>query len=181
MPNIFDTMKGRFLRIIFLLFIPILIIVLASNSSDPNIKSPLYKLLLDGLLSHEIEEMSVKDANTSLDSMLVYDTRSKEEYEISHIPGASWIGYEAFDIEKLRNIPREKKILVYCSVGYRSEKVGMQLKEAGYENVHNLYGGIFEWVNQGNKIQTPKGEDTDKLHAFNRIWGVWTSAAEKVY
>ncbi|MDW3647913.1 MAG: rhodanese-like domain-containing protein [Bacteroidia bacterium] len=150
-------------------------------SSDSNIKSPLYKFLLDGLLSHEIEEISVADAHTSLDSMLVYDTRSKEEYEVSHIPGAIWIGYDAFDIGKLENIPREKKILVYCSVGYRSEKIGHQLKEAGYLNVRNLYGGIFEWVNQGNKIQTPKGEDTEKLHAYNRIWGVWTSANEKVY
>ncbi|MEM8888887.1 MAG: rhodanese-like domain-containing protein [Bacteroidota bacterium] len=174
-------MKGRFLWIIFFLFIPIFLIILAINSSDPNIKSPLYKLLLDGLLSHEIEEISVRDANTSLDSMRIYDTRSKEEYEISHIPGAIWIGYEAFDIEKLRNIPVEEKILVYCSVGYRSEKIGKQLKDAGYRDVRNLYGGIFEWVNQGNKIQTPKGEDTEKLHAYNRIWGVWTSANEKVY
>ncbi|MEO1214833.1 MAG: rhodanese-like domain-containing protein [Bacteroidota bacterium] len=174
-------MKRRFIWIIFFLFTPIFIIILTSQASSSNIENPLYKLLLDGLLSHEIEEVSVSDIDTFLDNFLVYDTRSKEEYEVSHIPGAIWIGYEAFDIEKLKNIPQDEKILVYCSVGYRSEKVGIQLKNAGFTDVSNLYGGIFEWVNQGKKIQTPQGKDTEKLHAYNRIWGVWTSASEKVY
>ena len=41
---------------------------------------------------------------------------------------------------------------MYCSIGKRSEKVTQKLKKAGYNNVSNLYGGIFEWVNQGNEV-----------------------------
>jgi len=33
---------------------------------------------------------------------------------------------------------------VYCSLGIRSEVIAKKLKKAGYTNVFNLYGGIFE-------------------------------------
>ena len=39
-------------------------------------------------------------------------------------------------------------IVLYCSIGYRSEKIGEKLVEMGYGHVFNLYGGIFEWVNR---------------------------------
>lgn len=69
---------------------------------------------------------------------------------------------------------------MYCSIGYRSEKIAKKLLENGYDNVSNLYGGIFEWANQGNKVYNDYGETT-KVHAFSRLWSVWLNKGEKVY
>ena len=48
---------------------------------------------------------------------------------------------------KVEDIARESTIVVYCSVGYRSEKIAEELDKLGFTNVSNLYGGIFEWIN----------------------------------
>ncbi len=55
-------------------------------------------------------------------------------------------------------IGEESKVVVYCSVGYRSEKIAEKLKAAGYKNVFNLYGGIFEWENQNLPVYDSNGE-----------------------
>jgi hypothetical protein len=71
--------------------------------------------------------------------------------------------------------------VVYCTVGVRSEKVGEKLKAAGYQNVRNLYGSIFEWVNQGNPVVDNQGKPTQQVHAYSRVWGVWLNKGEKIY
>ncbi|MEL6718853.1 MAG: rhodanese-like domain-containing protein, partial [Bacteroidota bacterium] len=68
----------------------------------------------------------------------------------------------------------------YCSVGYRSEKISEQLLEAGFKDVSNLYGGIFEWKNQDHEVVDEKGA-TEKVHAYDRVWGFWLKEGKKVY
>ena len=70
---------------------------------------------------------------------------------------------------------------MYCSSGVRSEDVAEQLKEAGFENVFNLYGGIFEWKNKDNPVVNSKDKETPKVHAFSKEWGVWLHKGKKVY
>lgn len=38
----------------------------------------------------------------------------------------------------------------------------------GYKNVFNLYGGIFEWKNNGGKVVTNQNTATDNIHTFNK-------------
>ena len=82
-----------------------------------------------------------------LEDVVLLDTRAKEEFEVSHIKGARFVDYDDFEVEKVKDIPIDQEIIVYCSVGYRSERVGEKLQKAGYSNVKNLYGGIF-WVEE---------------------------------
>jgi predicted sulfurtransferase len=77
-------------------------------------------------------------------------------------------------------MPKDTPIIVYCSVGYRSEKVAEQIIAAGYTQVSNLYGGIFEWVNEEQPVYDTKGK-TQKVHAYNKVWGVWLRKGKKVY
>lgn len=117
----------------------------------------------------------------NLDSTYVLlDTRSFREFEVSHISGAIWVGYDEFELSKLASISKDKKIVVYCSVGYRSGKIGEKLAKAGYSRVYNLWGGIFDWVNKGNPVINNEGI-TSKIHAYNKKWGKWLSRGEKVY
>jgi len=108
------------------------------------------------------------------------DARELAEFEVSHISGAKHIGYDNFDTSAVSGLSKESPIIVYCSIGYRSEKIAEKLLTMGFQNVSNLYGGIFEWVNQGNAVMT-KGEQTDRVHAYSRAWGIWLNKGEKVY
>ena len=101
------------------------------------------------------------------------DIREREEFEVSHIPNAIYGGYDDFDISNLSEIEKGQEIIVYCSIGYRSEKVGSKLKKAGYQNVRNLYGSIFEWVNRGYPVVDSSGNPTKKIHAYNKSWSKW--------
>lgn len=108
---------------------------------------------------------------------VIVDTREKAEYDVSHIPGAIWVGD---DISKMNGISKDKKIIVYCSVGYRSGKYAAKLREQGYTQAYNLWGGIFNWVNVGKELEDEKGP-TNKIHGFNKKWGKWVSKGVVVY
>ena len=117
------------------------------------------------------------------DSIVLLDAREFEEYTVSKIPGAVYIGYNEFEIDKLGNlnIPKNKKIIVYCSLGVRSERIGYKIKRAGYSNVYNLWGGIFEWINEGKVVVDNNNRATGKIHAYSKKWGKYLKRGSKVY
>ncbi len=116
-------------------------------------------------------------------SAVVLDTREKNEYEVSHIPGASWVGHRSFTVDQLELLVPNKdtSIVVYCSIGVRSEDIGEVLLENGYTDVQNLYGGIFQWKNQGFEVVDPDGNTTENVHAYSKYWGKLLTEANKVY
>jgi rhodanese-related sulfurtransferase len=107
------------------------------------------------------------------------DAREAEEYEVSHIKGAIPVGYDEFSLEGV-TLSRADTIVVYCSIGYRSEKIGEKLQEQGYDNVYNLYGGVFKWMNDGKPIYND-GKETDRIHTYNKKWSQWVYQGEKIY
>ena len=78
-------------------------------------------------------------------------------------------------------IDKDQEVIVYCSVGYRSERLGERLQKMGFENVKNLYGGIFDWKNQGNNIVNENNLETDSVHTYNKAWSQWLYKGIKVY
>lgn len=109
------------------------------------------------------------------------DIRTREEYAVSHIPGARLVQYEQFQASDVAGIPKDAEITVYCSVGYRSERIGEALQELGYHHVKNLYGGIFDWKNQGQPVINTKNQSTDSVHTYNEKWSQWLYKGIKVY
>lgn len=106
-------------------------------------------------------------------SLVILDTREPDEYQISHIPRAQSAGYDHFDMKAYEGLEKDTKIIVYCSVGYRSERIGEQLKAKGFTNVFNLYGGIFHWTNNAYHIQDPEGNPAKAVHGYNKNWSKW--------
>lgn len=143
------------------------------------VKSEAFEITLNTLLSHTVEQVYVHQIN-DLTNYVVLDTRTKKEFDVSHLQDAIWVDYENFDTSKLKLIDQGKQVLVYCSVGYRSEKIGEKLIDLGFKNVQNLYGGIFEWSNQ-NKPLYRQNHKTDSVHGYNAIWGVWLNTKNKIY
>jgi rhodanese-related sulfurtransferase len=113
----------------------------------------------------------------------IFDSRELEEFEVSHIPSARYVGYKRFSLRAITSsIPdKDTHIVVYCSIGIRSETIGEKLKKAGYTNIHNLYGGIFEWKNKGYPVIDPEGKETENVHAYSKVWGKWLNKGVKVY
>ena len=115
---------------------------------------------------------------------ILLDAREEKEYKVSHIKEAICVGYDDFKLkETLKKLPKEKdiKIVVYCSIGIRSETIAYQLIKEGYTNVYNLYGGIFEWKNNNFQVIDSLGNYTDKIHTFDSDWSKWLTKGEKVY
>lgn len=144
------------------------------------VESKSYGTMLKALLSHNVKEMGAKDAKRDTGAVFL-DAREKKEYNVSHLKNAIWVGYDDFDMKRVKDIYKEKKIIVYCSVGYRSEKITEKLTKAGYTNVTNVVGGIFEWKNLGYPIVDNTGKETEKIHAYSKTWGIWLNKGEKVY
>lgn len=145
-----------------------------------DVRNDAFNQELKRLLSLSVPTISVDEAFEKKDSFTFLDSRELNEYRVSHIPNAQYVGYNTFDTSIMKNIPKDEPIIVYCSVGYRSEKISEKLIDAGYTNVFNLYGSIFEWTNCGLPITNGQGQPTDTLHTFNRSWSQWVDAPKIV-
>lgn len=122
-----------------------------------------------------VPAVDVDSLRNTRQKVTILDAREPAEFAVSHIPGAIHCGYDHFDLATLKNIPKNQRIVVYCSIGYRSEKVGDKLRKAGYTNVVNLYGSIFEWVNRGYPLVDAAGKPTFRIHTYNQAWGKWVT------
>ena len=130
-----------------------------------------------------IPYMSVQELAMPKTEAIILDAREIKEYETSHIKDALYVGYDEFKIdtvsEKIKN--KEQNIVVYCSIGIRSEDIAKKLKKAGYTNVFNLYGGIFEWKNKDFTLYNSEGLETEKVHTFSKEWSHWLKNGIKIY
>ena len=127
--------------------------------------------------------ISVEELATPTTNALLLDTREIDEYNLSHLKNAIHVGYDHFNIEEfIKKIPNKNEaIVVYCSLGIRSETIGETLKASGYTNIKNLYGGIFEWKNKNFKVYNNKQIETDSIHAFSKTWSKWLKNGIKYY
>ncbi|MHB0754769.1 rhodanese-like domain-containing protein [Polaribacter sp. M15] len=143
---------------------------------------------LDKLLhkwnKRNVPYMSVETLALPKTNAILLDAREEKEYQVSHLKDAIYVGYDNFNLKKIINkLPKDKnaKIVVYCSLGIRSETVAYKLIKAGYTNVYNLYGGIFEWKNANFKVIDTLGKPTENIHTFNKEWSKWLKKGKKVY
>lgn len=139
--------------------------------------------LLKQYNTHSVPYISVQELAMPKTEAIILDAREFKEYSVSHIKNALHIGYDTFQIDSvLTKIPeKNKNIVVYCSIGIRSEMIALKLKKSGFTNVKNLYGGIFEWKNYDFPVYDQSGKETEYIHAFSEEWGKWLKKGKKVY
>ena len=127
--------------------------------------------------------ISVQELAMPKTKAIILDTREQNEFDTSHLKNAVWVGYNHFSMDSvLKKIPnKNEKIVVYCSVGIRSEIIASKLKKVGYTNVYNLYGGIFEWKNNNFSVYNLKRKETDSVHVFSETWSKWLKSGIKVF
>lgn len=78
-----------------------------------------------------------------VDSIWIVDVRSEKAFANGHIPTAR--SYPAGAIlDHLREIPRDKYLILYCTVGGLAKITAQKLKKAGYKR-YMVWGGISRW------------------------------------
>ena len=162
----------------YLITIYLILCTMYSNAQSEFDKmlTGMYEYTVPLVKSEQLKEWMNKE------EIVVLDAREAKEFKTSHIRNAKEVGYDKFDISAVDDVTKDAKVVVYCSVGYRSERIGEKLMQQGYKNVYNLYGGIFDWVNKGNAVYSSEGK-VAKVHAYNQDWGKWVQNKEvkKIY
>lgn len=125
--------------------------------------SELYKKILNG------------------EKIVILDTREQKEFSISRIKGAINVGYDNFDIKSTDTFDRNTTVIVYCTIGARSENIGEKLKKEGFKKVFNLYGGLIYWKNQGYPVVDASGNPTQNIHVYSQEWGKWLKKGKAKY
>ena len=91
---------------------------------------------------------SIKDR----DDVFILDVREPYEYEAGHIPGVTLIPMNDVP-QRLSDIPTDKTVIVTCRTGNRSSQVTDYLRQQGFDNVHNMAGGIVDWEAAGYEVE----------------------------
>jgi len=116
------------------------------------------------------DSLAARLADSTAPRPLLLDARSPEEYAVSHLPVARRVDPEADSLPGLDTLSRDRPIVVYCSVGYRSARVTAQLRDQGFSNVRNLKGSIFRWANEGRPL-VRNGTPVEAVHPYDATWG----------
>ena len=93
----------------------------------------------------QITQEEAKQIMDTTNGYILLDTRTREEYDQSHIPGALLIPHTEIAERAEEELPdKDQLILVYCRSGNRSKQASEVLAELGYTNVKE-FGGIHTW------------------------------------
>ena len=167
---------------IFILLAAFIFFLMESQGSlSGKIKDGLIGMVTRSIKSSNVPKIGAGAAAGNPSQYIFLDSRQKKEYEVSHIKNSVYVGDQDFALTRLSGISKDADIVVYCSVGVRSDKIAKEIIDAGYTNVHNMLGGIFEWINLGNPVYDTSGNITGAVHGYSRFWGAFVNSGHKVY
>lgn len=101
------------------------------------------------------KNISAREAKELLDkdkSIYLLDVRTPQEYSQGKLAGSVLIPIGEIE-RRVREVPKNKTIVVYCAVGARSKPVASFLTQQGYKNVYNVTDGLVGWYRNGFSIQ----------------------------
>ena len=113
---------------------------------------------------------SWRDESPQRENLLLFDVRAPEEYAVSHLQGARSVSSKDEALKVLQGVSSDQRIVLYCSVGYRSSELAQFLMKKGYTEVYNLEGSIFAWANEGRPVYRGK-EWVQVVHPYDKTWG----------
>lgn len=102
----------------------------------------------------DVKQITAEEMQSILDieEVQLIDVRTPKEHESGHIANSQNIDFKsptfAEDISKL---DKKKPVILYCKSGGRSAKCAKKMKEAGFEKIYDLKGGISKWKHS-NKL-----------------------------
>jgi adenylyltransferase/sulfurtransferase len=92
----------------------------------------------------EIDVLELKQKIDRGDNFVLIDVREPHEYRICSIPGSKLIPLGEFP-KHVGELDPNADIVIHCKSGMRSAKACAVLRQAGFQNVRNVVGGILAW------------------------------------
>jgi phage shock protein E len=136
------------------LLLPLLVIVLAlvacGGQSAPTTVASSSTVDLSEL-PQEVDVQTVFEIQQNED-VYVLDVREQNEYDEKHIPNVTLLPMSEIQ-NRLDEIPKDKDVIVTCRSGNRSGQVTQFLQQNGFDNVHNMKGGIIAWEEAGFPVE----------------------------
>ncbi len=102
---------------------------------------------------YNIKELDVETLDAGKDQIHLIDVRTEGEVSRGVIDGAIHIPLHLLPL-RAADIPQDKKVVIYCNSGARSAQACAFMAAKGFENMHNLSGGIMAWARSGKPLTT---------------------------
>lgn len=123
------------MRKLILFFLTAMLLV-GCGQANPNNQEAVYM---------NITAEEAKKIMDSEEGYIILDTRTQEEYDEGHIPGAIVISHDEIAERAEQLLPdKDQLLLVYCRSGRRSKLAAEALVKLGYTNIKE-FGGIIDW------------------------------------
>ncbi len=115
-----------------------------SSAKDP---VNMAGFVAENILKNKVKVIQWRELDKlSKDEIFLIDVRTSGEFEFAHIEGA--INIPVDDLRsRLSEIPKNKKVVLYCAVGLRGYLASRILHQHGYTDVYNLSGGYKTYSN----------------------------------
>jgi thioredoxin len=140
----------------------------------------LYKIVLAGSFialnftvfaqSLSVESFEKKLLETS--NAFLLDVRTAGEFGGGHLPKATNIDFRSPDFaSKIKDLPKDKPVFVYCLSGGRSAQAAEMLRKEGFQ-VTELQGGYLKWTTKLKPLEGVPSVSHDQawdLSAFGKL------------
>jgi len=118
-----------------------LVVIAAAVAALPGLLQPRADVLPN--------EISVQQAyNLREQGAFILDVRTQAEWDERHVPGATLIPLDELP-NRLSEVPKDQQVVVMCRSGNRSQAGRDILRQAGFEQVTSMAGGINQWAASG--------------------------------
>jgi rhodanese-related sulfurtransferase len=136
--------------------------------SDEKKKEAVYRMYTEYKKDFsQVKDISVRQSMELLKkkSAIFVDIRKPAEMAVSMLPGA--VNQQQFlsHINRYKN----KAIIAYCTISYRSGMFARQMAEQGI-TILNLQGGILAWILEGGKVYDASKKEVKRVHVFGDNW-----------
>ncbi len=97
----------------------------------------------------EIDVRSVQQLRDREADFVLLDVREQDEYDLVHIEGARFLPMSQIQgrLDELSPL-RDKRVVVHCHHGGRSDRVARWLRQQGFFHAQNMVGGIEAWATE---------------------------------
>lgn len=113
------------------------------------------------IIDDSVKVINWRELHANIHDYLLLDIRTKDEHTTGGLPNAINIPLDELR-ERINEVPKDKKVVLFCAVGLRGYLAYRLLNGRGYDNVYNLDGGLKVYhaatAPIKNKEQAPKQE-----------------------
>lgn len=139
-------------RLISICLISLFLIACNQSMSAPSVDEAGANTVTDLTTLPKTIDVDTASSLQDRDDVVLIDVREQWEYDEGHIPGITLIPMSEIET-RLSEIPQDKTIIVTCRSGNRSGQVHTFLEQNGFDNTHNMAGGILAWEAAGLEVE----------------------------